>query len=185
MTTIPILSKDNISCVFIDLQEKLLAKIPDSERLVARCNLVLDAVKLMSIPYFVTSQYKKGLGELAPVFASRVSRETRDKTSFSCLGDLKIEEELMKIHRPWAVVLGIETHICVMQTALDLLRQGRSVAVVADAIGTRNQTDHQYGLKRMENSGALLITTEMLIYELLGRSDSEEFKQMLPLIKSF
>jgi nicotinamidase-related amidase len=184
MNTIPILSQANSSFVFIDLQEKLLIKIPESERLVSRCGMLLDTAKILSIPTLVTTQYRKGLGEVTAGFAARVAGEVKDKTSFSCAGDSAIDEELMMHRRPWVVVAGIETHICVMQTVLDLMRRGRQVAVVADAVGTRSQTDHQYGLKRMENSGALLVTVEMLIYELLGRSDSADFKKLLPLIKS-
>lgn len=184
MTTIPILSQSNSVFIFIDLQEKLLAKIPESERLVSRCGMLLDAARELSVPYLVTTQYRKGLGDMASSFASKVGNNFKDKTSFSCAGDPVIDEELMKHRRPWVVVSGIETHICVMQTALDLMRKGREVAVVADAVGTRSQMDHQYGLKRMESSGALMITTEMLIYELIGRSDSAEFKKLLPLIKA-
>lgn len=184
MTMIPILSQTNSSFVFIDLQEKLLAKIRESERLVSRCSMLLDAAKALSIPTLVTTQYRKGLGEIAAGFATRVVGQVRDKTSFSCSGDPIIDDELMMHRRPWVVVAGIETHICVMQTTLDLLRKGRQVAVVVDAVGTRSQTDHHYGLKRMESSGALLVTAEMLIYELLGRSDSPDFKKLLPLIKS-
>lgn len=184
MTTIPILSQSNSLFVFIDLQEKLLSKIPGSEKLVSRCGMILDTAKALSVPTLVTTQYRKGLGDIAPAFAAKVVEDVKDKTSFSCSGDPVIDEQLMMHHRRWVVVTGIETHICVMQTVLDLMRKGRQVAVVADAVGTRSQTDHEYGLKRMENSGALLITAEMLIYELLGRSDSADFKKLLPLIKA-
>jgi nicotinamidase-related amidase len=81
------------------------------------------------------------------------------------------------------VVTGVETHICVLQTALDLMAQGRNVAVVTDSVAARKEEDHQRGLNRMEKSGAIMVTKEMLIYELLERSDVPEFKKILPLIK--
>lgn len=183
MTSIPILSQGNISFVFVDLQEKLLTKVLESDRVLSRCGLLLEASKLLSIPYLATTQYKKGLGEIPQSFACKLTQGAKDKTTFSCLGEPGIDEELMLHRRAWVVVTGIETHICVLQTSLDLMRKGRKVAVVVDAVGTRTQTDHQYGLKRMQNSGALMVTTEMLIYELLGRSDTDEFKKLLPLIK--
>jgi len=177
------LNADNITFVFIDLQQRLLARIPDSEKLVARNILVLECARALEIPMLVTTQYRKGLGELSSNFRERVCSVEMDKTAFSCLADEKIREEIMRLGRDWAVLCGVETHICVLQTALDLIREGYRVAVVVDATGAHTPLDVEIGLKRLKDSGALLITAEMLIYELLGRSDTENFKKLLPLIK--
>lgn len=184
MTEIPRLKSENIVFIFIDLQKKLLDAIPQSSDLVSGNIVLLEAARILGVPYTVTTQYRKGLGELDEAFARYVSVPVFDKTSFSCGADSSIRSHLDQFQREWAVVSGIETHICVLQTSLDLLRNGKKVAVVADAVGARHHNDHQAGLTRMEQSGALMVTREMLLYELLGRSDSENFKRILPLIKS-
>jgi hypothetical protein len=184
MTNIPRLSADNIYFIFIDLQDKLLSHISDSYRIVARNELLIDAANLLGLPYMSTSQYRQGLGEITESLARKMHTPIHDKTSFSCTADPTISAQLNQTGRDVLVLSGVETHICVMQTCLDLLGKGFQVAVVADAIGSRNKLDHDLGLKRMESSGALPVTAEMVIYELLGRSDSPEFKRLLPLIKS-
>jgi len=176
-------SDKNILFIFIDLQKKLLDKIGASRRLVDNNILLLKAAEALQIPCLVTSQYRKGLGEIDPFFASNYAGEVFDKRAFSCVADTPIRERIQSFENEWVIVSGIETHICVLQTALDLLRNGQNVAFVADATGARGDLDHQAGLERMERSGAMKVTTEMLIYELLGSSDSENFKKILPLIK--
>jgi nicotinamidase-related amidase len=184
MTNIPRLNQNNICFVFIDLQEKLLAAIPHSERVVQRNQLLLEAANLLGLPYVLTSQYQKGLGQIVPQIVEKSRTKALDKMTFSCAANESIAAELDRLNRDIAVVSGVESHICVLQTTLDLLNKGRQVAIVADAIAARNQIDHELGLKRMENAGALPVTAEMVIYELLGRSDSPQFKQILPLIKN-
>ena len=184
MTNILKPTSDNIVSVFIDLQARLLEKISGAERIVSRNIFLLEGARVLGIPFLATTQYKKGLGELDPLFASRLDRQSPDKATFSCYGDAQIREQLLNSGRKWVAVSGVETHICVMQTTLDLLREGYRVAVVADAIGARGKLDHEIGIRRMEQSGALLVTAEMLLYELLGRSDGEAFKKLLPLIKN-
>jgi len=183
MTNIPRLNEKNICFVFIDLQDRLLARIHNAERIVSRNALLVEAANLLGLPYVSTSQYRKGLGEVVPAIAERVHTSILDKTSFSCVADEGINKDLDRLKRELVVLSGVETHICVLQTCLDLLGRGRQVAVVADAVGARTQMDHELGLKRMERYGALSVTAEMVIYELLGRSDSPEFKKLLPLIK--
>src|SRR5574341_870442 len=178
------LQPERIAFVFIDLQQKLLDKIENSERLLARNLLLLYAAQVLEVSYLVTSQYRRGLGNLAAGFAERVS-EVIDKICFSCVRDGDFQRRMEQLRKEWIVLSGVETHICVLQTALDLLDQGYRVAVVSDAVGARGAENHQRGLARMENSGAMIVTTEMLIYELLGRSDTENFKKILPLIKNF
>jgi hypothetical protein len=183
MTNIPRLNRDSICFIFIDLQDKLLSRISDSHRIVARNELLIDAANLLGLPYMSTSQYRKGLGEITEPLASKMHPPIYDKTSFSCSADSTISAQLKQSGRDVIVLSGVETHICVMQTCLDLLGNGFQVAVVADAVGSRNALDHDLGLERMKSSGALPVTAEMVIYELLGRSDSPEFKRILPLIK--
>ena len=184
MTEIARLKANDIIFVFIDLQKKLLDAIDNQEKVVASNILLLETAKALDLPYIVTTQYKKGLGELWSSFAEHVAERAFDKTTFSCLQNNSVKNQLNLLQKSWVVLSGIETHICVLQTCLDLLSNGRRVAVVTDAVAARHESDHELGLRRMEKSGALLVTKEMLIYEILGRSDDEAFKKLLPLIKS-
>jgi nicotinamidase-related amidase len=184
MTNIPRLNQNNIFFVFIDLQNKLLSAISNGDSIIKRNQLLLEAANLLGLPYMLTSQYRKGLGEIVPQLSEKNRGEILDKMTFSCAADEFISREMARVDRPIAIVSGVETHICVLQTSLDLLDKGKQVAIVADAVGARNPIDHELGLKRMESAGALPVTAEMLIYEVLGRSDSPQFKQILPLIKN-
>jgi nicotinamidase-related amidase len=183
MTNIPRLTKDNIVFIFIDLQEKLLAGIPHSEEIVSRIELLMEAANLLGLPYVATTQYRKGLGAIPERLARRMSDEALDKLTFSCAADVEIAAKLSSIGRNMVILSGVETHICVLQTGLDLIRKGFHVSVVADAVGARKPVDHELGLKRLEMAGSLPVTAEMLIYELMERSDSSAFKRVLPLIK--
>jgi nicotinamidase-related amidase len=184
MTNIPRLQSKNILFVFIDLQKKLLDQIEVAKKIVDRSGALLSAAEVLEIPAIITTQYRKGLGELDPKIESKVKwGGTLDKTTFSCGADPTFQKELAKHAKEWIAIAGVETHICVLQTTLDLIQQGKKVAIVTDAVGARGEEDHKRGLERMTNAGALLVTSEMLIYELLGRSDVPEFKKILPLIK--
>ena len=183
MTNIPRLSRDNILFVFIDLQVKLLAGISNAAKIISRNELLMEAANVFGLPYITTTQYRSGLGEIVEPLLTQAKTPALDKTTFSCPADADIEQQLKSYGRKSVAISGVETHICVMQTALDLLDRGYSVSIVADAVGSRTPCDHELGMKRMESSGALLVTSEMLIYELLGRSDSPDFKRILPSIK--
>lgn len=174
---------ENISFVFIDLQEKLLRAIPNASQLVNKNGFLLEVAKAFQAPLLATTQYIKGLGGLVPEFAQKLSIPALDKLVFSCGIDDAIYQNLKSFQREWVVVSGVETHICVLQTVLDLIQSDHRVAVVVDAVGARHELDHQVALQRMQRTGALLVTVEMLVYELLRRSDSLAFKELLPSIK--
>jgi nicotinamidase-related amidase len=184
MLKLPRLEPSNILFVCIDLQRKLLDAIPDVRGVLEANVVLLKTARILGIPSIVTTQYKKGLGELAGEIAELAGSNVLDKTAFSCGGDPQFQSEMERQERDWFVLSGVETHICVLQTALDLMRAGKNVAVVADAVAARRSRDHELGLNRMQSSGALIVTKEMLVYELLGRSDVPAFKQILPLIKN-
>jgi nicotinamidase-related amidase len=183
MTNIPRLKSNNILFIFIDLQKKLLNEIDAAKKIVDNNRALLEVAELLDIPTIVTSQYRKGLGDLEDVIAEKIKGKVIDKTSFSCTLHPEFTQELEHYAGRSLVITGVETHICVLQTALDLMERGRNVAVVTDSVAARKEEDHQRGLNRMEKSGALMVTKEMLIYELLERSDVPEFKKILPLIK--
>lgn len=183
MPNIPRLSTENITFIFIDLQERLLKAIPVSEKLLRRNRFLLESSKILGVPHLATTQYKKGLGDIVSSFLSGLTTAALDKSTFSCGIDSVISETLKGFERECLIVSGVETHICVLQTVLDFIQSGYQVAVVVDAVAARSEIDHKLGLRRMAQAGALMVTSEMVIYELLRGSDSENFKKMLPLIK--
>jgi nicotinamidase-related amidase len=164
----------------------LLPAIFESERVVRNSQLLLRLAQVLKIPALLTTQYARGLGDLVKEIAEAVpGAGPMDKTSFGCFGDATFLHRLKEI-APRArtlLVAGVESHICVAQTALGALDAGFLVHVAGDATSSRSSENWQAGLKRMERAGAVISSTEMMIYELLGQSGTWEFKTMLPLLR--
>jgi alpha/beta superfamily hydrolase/nicotinamidase-related amidase len=169
----------------VDLQEKLLPAIEGADRVVRNAGLVLRLGGILGIPVLVTTQYRKGLGDVVPeVRTAAPGHEPLDKTSFGCFLDPGFVAALAAHpERDQIVVAGVESHICVAQTVLGALEKGYQAHVLSDAVGSRTAANREVGLRRMERAGALVSSAEMCVYELLGRSDSPAFKQMLPFLK--
>lgn len=171
--------------VVIDIQEKLLPPIHEGTRMVANSQLLIRLAKILSLPVIVTTQYAKGLGGTVPQIADLLPEVTPlDKLEFGCFGNSAFCSALENLSgRNTLLLCGMETHICVLQTALGALAQGRIVHAAADALGSRTELNWKIGLKRMRDAGAVMSSTEMMIYELLGKSGTAAFKEMLKFIK--
>jgi len=176
------LTAANSVLVVIDIQDKLLAKIPAAASLVRNTMFLLDAAKLVSVPALATEQYPKGLGPTAPEIAKRLPGECAAKTAFSCCGAAGFLGELRALNRPNAVLVGMEAHVCVMQTALDLLDAGFLVFLPVDALESRAELDKQMAFTRMEQAGAILTTAEAVGFEWLGDSAHPQFKAFSQLV---
>ncbi len=181
---IPRLRTTNTALVMIDLQERLLPAIHEQDRVISNARLLLCAAKVLDLPVVMTTQYAKGLGpihaevaELAPATAAL------DKLTFSCFGSPEFRQAVAGTQRDTLLLCGVEAHICVLQTGLDALAAGYQVQVVADATGSRTAANADLGRRRLELAGAILCSTEMAIYELLGASGTPDFKAMLPHFK--
>ncbi len=174
-----LLDPKTTTLVVIDLQEKLLPAIWEKERVLGNVAKLLQLARILGLKTVPTTQYCRGLGSTAPEIAGLLDREPIDKTSFGCFGDPRITAELTGT----LLVVGIEAHICVCQTVLGALEAGHAVHVAADATSSRTAANLEIGLERMRAAGAVISSTEMAIYELLGRSDREEFRKMLPYLK--
>jgi nicotinamidase-related amidase len=180
-----LLDPQECALVVIDIQEKLLPPIHENQRLVRNSQLMIRLANILSLPVIVTTQYVKGLGQVIPEIASLLPQVTPlDKLEFGCFGNGEFCSNVANLSKSNTLLLcGMETHICVLQTALGALAQGHRVHVAADAVGSRTELNWQLGLQRMRDAGAVISSTEMMIYELLGRSGTPAFKEMLKHLK--
>ncbi|MGI9472455.1 MAG: isochorismatase family protein [Rubripirellula sp.] len=166
----------------IDLQEKLCPVIPGAHQVEAQVLRLITAANLLSIPTAATVQYPKGLGTLIPSLREHLT-QPEEKVEFSaavCRDNLEL---WMKSGRDQIVVTGIESHICVLQTVLDLLAEGLRPYVIADAIAARRESDHEVALARMRDAGATILSAESALFEWLGTADRPEFKAISRLVK--
>ncbi len=172
--------------VVLDLQTKLVPAIVEPDRVIRNCQLLLKLAEVLKTPAVLTSHYTKGLGSIIPeITQAAPGSQPLEKTSFGCFGEPGFLAHL-KDRAPRAnslLVAGVESHICVMQTVLGALEAGYLVHVAADATSSRTRENWQIGLARMEGAGAVISSTEMIVYELLRRSGTAEFKSILPLLK--
>jgi isochorismate hydrolase len=172
--------------VVIDIQEKLMPPIWEGKRLLRNVRLLLELCGILSIPVLATTQYARGLGETVPTIRELLPASTTvyDKVEFSCFGCDDFDAALGRAkERDQLLLCGMETHICVMQTALSALERNFAVHVAADAVGSRSELNWRLGLERMASAGAVISSTEMAIYELLRGSGGEAFRRMLPFLK--
>jgi nicotinamidase-related amidase len=180
------LEAERCALIVIDIQEKLLPPIFQKEQLVRNAQLLIRAATILKIPAFVSTQYAKGLGVTVPEIASLLPQtEAIDKTLFSCFGSDAFCASLKRVpgNRNTLLLCGMESHICVAQTALAALREGYLVHVASDAVSSRTEWNWKIGLKRMRAAGAVISSTEMMIYELMRSSSSAAFKELLPYLK--
>jgi nicotinamidase-related amidase len=179
------LEAQRCALLVIDIQEKLLPPIYEKERLLRNSQLLIRLANILSLPLMATTQYVKGLGQIVPEIAALLPGVTAvDKLEFGCFGNGEFCSNVARMHgRDTLLLCGMETHICVLQTALGGLNQGHRVHVAADAVSSRTELNWKLGLGRMRDAGAVISSTEMIIYELLGKSGSPQFKEMLKYLK--
>lgn len=180
------LEAEQCALIVIDIQEKLLAPIFEKERLVKNSKLLIRLAGILKIPVLMTTQYAKGLGQTVPEIASLLPQtEPVDKVMFSCFGSDVFCSLIKRLpgNRTTVLLCGMESHICVTQTALSALREGYLVHVASDAVSSRTEWNWKIGLERMRDAGAVLSSTEMMMYELLRASNAAGFKELLPYLK--
>jgi nicotinamidase-related amidase len=180
------LNPDQCALIVIDIQGKLLPPIFQKEHLVRNAQLLIRAAGILKIPALVTTQYAKGLGDTVPEVASLLPEsQPIDKQLFSCFGSDVFCTLLKRLpgKRNTVLLCGMESHICVAQTALAALREGYVVHVASDAVSSRTEWNWTIGLDRMRAAGAVISSTEMMIYELMRSSGSPAFKELLPYLK--
>jgi len=182
------LDVDRSMVLLIDVQEKLLPLVVGAEQLITTGRKLLDAARLFELPVLVTEQYPRGLGPTHRVLREGLTEgraNVLEKPTFSAWADAKVREALLTLDRPQIIVAGIETHVCVQQTALDLASRDYEVFICADACGARGRIDHEIALERMRQAGVRVTTVESVLFELCGRCDAPRFKAMLEIIKRY
>ena len=177
-----LMSRGDTAILVVDIQQRLAPAIADTRRVVWNARRLVDGAKLLGLPVFATEQYPKGLGPTVPELAERLGNP-HSKLAFSCCGcpELLKDLEASSVHK--ILVCGIETHVCIQQTVLDLLAGGWRVYVAADAVGSRREIDHQIALRRIDSAGATLTTTEAALFEWCREAGTPEFKQISLLAK--
>jgi nicotinamidase-related amidase len=180
------LEAESCALVVVDIQEKLLPPIFNKEHLVRNASLLVRLANILDIPVLISTQYAKGLGETIPEIME-IAGDVRpiDKLEFGCFGKDTFCSAVKSLpgNRNTMLLCGMETHICVMQTALGALDQGYLVHVASDAVGSRAEWNWKVGLDRMRDAGCVISSTEMMMYELLRKSGTPEFKELLKHLK--
>lgn len=180
-----LLAPENVCLQVIDVQEILMAKIYGADKVASTVEHMIRCANILNIPVVFNTQYKKGLGPYVPNVETLVGDTPQfDKVEFNAIANKETEAFIDGL--PGAVttivLVGVETHICIYQTAMGLLAKGMDVWIVSDGVSSRKIEDHREGLSRLRSVGGAVGPSEMLIYELLGKAGTAEFKQILPLI---
>lgn len=165
--------------LLVDVQEKLVPSILDSASLIRHCEWLLKLAMRMGVPNIVSEQYPKGLGKTVSSLIPYCSQQNSiEKVYFSCMQVPEYVNRLNQYKKNQLILIGIEAHVCVLQTALEMKYAGKDVYVVVDAVSSRNEMDLKYGLKRMKQEGVHLVTSEMVLFEWLRQAGTEQFKQL-------
>lgn len=176
------LKEDNTLFLFIDFQEKLMPAMSEHKLITDNSKKAYDFCKIMNLPYIFTTQYKKGLGGLVEEFSAE-NENVLDKSEFSCYKNAAIKDVINKLKVSNIILLGQETHICVFQTARDLIEAGYNVFIMEDAVTSRTEKNKQNGLNILNSIGANIVGLELTIFEFLGGSKNPHFKEAQALIK--
>ena len=179
------LDRNDVVLVVIDVQERLCQAMDEKilGALTRRIAILQEAAQEMQIPQLGTEQYVKGLGETLAELKGRLCTPTIEKMTFSCCGETAFPEELRKLGRKQIIVTGMETHVCVLQTVLQLLEAGYIVHVVADAVMSRKKENWRIALGIAQQAGAVITSTETVLFQLLRAAGSEEFKKLSKLVR--
>lgn len=179
------LERKKTALLVIDVQDKLFNQVERSCEMMLTLQKVIKGFQILNLPILVSEQYPKGLGPTIATVKSALhdEQEYLSKTTFSCLKDPLIKEKIKSLKADQWVLVGIEAHVCVLQTAKDLLKMGKEVVVLNDAISSRSLYDFSTAIAEMRDCGARISSAETILFELLGDSQADEFKEMSQLIK--
>jgi len=177
------IEKEQTQVLVIDMQERLFPYISNKEELLKKVLTLVEGTKALGLPIVAARQYPKGLGDIVEELRPHLS-QCHDKMTFSCCGSKTLLDELQaEAGRKNIIIVGIEAHVCVLQTVIDLKALGFTPIVVVDAVNSRHQRDYEIALKRMEYEGVVLTTVEAILFELCYQAGHEGFKIISRLVK--
>lgn len=175
---------DDTAAVVIDYQERLMPVMFDKDSLIERSVTLLKGLNILGVPMFISEQYVKGLGKTDPAIAEAAGKHKYlEKTEFSLCDNSEMMAEIEAMGKKNIIVCGIEAHVCVLQTVVDLKARGYNVILVTDCITSRKENDRKYAIKRARDEGAVLTTSEAILFELLRKSGGDTFKAISKLVK--
>ena len=171
--------------VLVDMQVRLASVMPPDAmtEVIKNCGILVQAASMLNVPLMLTEQYPKGLGHTVPALSALLAHiQPVEKTTFSCLAAPKFKRQLTRDHSQ-IILTGMEAHICILQTALDLVTAGKQVFVVEDAVVSRNPANKVNALARLRDAGCIVTSTESLVFEWLGAAEGDAFKVLAKLIR--
>jgi hypothetical protein len=178
------ISKESCAGLVIDIQERLFPHMAQNENLLKKCLILIEGLKILGVPLFVSEQYPRGLGPTLEVISDAIGPVAAiEKATFSCCDEPEYLKSLQDSMRKTLIVCGIEAHVCVLQTVVDLLSSGYTPVVVEDCISSRDIDDKRVAIQRMRAEGAVITTCESILFELTRISGTDEFKAISRLIK--
>lgn len=179
-----ILYKQDVILVIVDIQERLAAAMGERQKVISNCLHLISAAGLMQIPVLLTEQYPKGLGPTVNEITDILKTfESTEKIAFNCCKEPAFLDKIASFNRKKIILTGMETHICVLQTCLGLLKEGYCVHIVNDAVCSRKEENHQTAITFMRDAGAVITCTETTLFQLLEKAGTEEFKIISKRIK--
>lgn len=183
-----LIKRERAHLLVIDMQERLLPAMSGGEDALSHCARLVQAAAQLGLPITVSQQYPKGIGATVEALRQHLPNEcvTLDKMAFSCMRDDALRQRIERVAakgRDQVIVCGIEAHVCVLQTCIEITEAGLQCFVAADATASRAPASKEFALARMQAAGAMPVTTEMAIFEWLGVAGTPDFKALMPLVK--
>jgi nicotinamidase-related amidase len=180
-----LLAPDDCFMLVVDVQQSMLALCKHADRTFKHCMALIEMATILDLPIIFSEHNADKLGGVIPNLLEKVSdAPVLNKLAFSCFQDAQLRETMDALGRKTLILIGLETHVCIFQTGADALQRGYGVHVAMDAVCSRSTLNWEVGLRRLERAGAVVSSTEMVIFELLNRAGTPEFRRALPLIKT-
>ncbi len=178
------LDSGRVVMVVVDVQEKLIPHIWEKEKIIRNIQMFIKGLKILNVPILLTEQYPEGLGKTIPRIREILSDVPPiSKMTFDCCGNKNFMERINGLKRKQVLLCGIETHVCIYQTAIGLKSEGYEVQVIADGVSSRTEGNKEIALQRMRDSGIGTTSVETVLFELLKTAEGKEFKEILKLVK--
>ena len=178
------IKREHAAGLIIDIQEKLFPHMDRNEELLRKCSILIEGLKVLDIPMLLTEQYPKGLGSTVEDLLALIDRDGPiEKIAFSCCDEPEVMRNPVMQSRNTIIICGIEAHVCVLQTVIDLHEAGYTAVVVEDCISSRNPVDKRVAVARMHTEGAVITSCESILFELARVAGTNEFKAISRLVK--